>query len=922
MKNKIIIVAIAYIIGIVLQTFLHLNFHYFYIFLILLGLVLFIFILKREMNWKESPFILVLLSLFLISLPLGIVRTYQYSSKDYSKSLTSYLKNVKKYKELEIIGTIKNEPEIRGNGTGDIVISVNKIKEKSAQSFTTVKAQDVILKIYPSGEKFKFLDIMQPDSYGYTVKFKTKYYPLLDSKNPGEFNYKYFLFQNNLVASFKTSCKDFKIIERTSGNIITETALFIKVKFISTYKQTITAPASKLISGATLGTRRALEKTNYKGYDISEMFRRAGVGHILAVSGLHVSIVALLLFTLFMLTGLKPKLYAPLVIFSLVIFAIITGARPSTIRAVIMNSVTIIAYSYFRYNLRNATYIGLAISSFFILLLSPPVLYSASFLLSFGAVLSLVMLTPMLDKIVCSLRGFSLFLGFSWFIMIFYFAATNIGVFTNIYNIILLVFTLYLLLVIADKLNLIFPKLKKISFNKLHVSLRSLIIAQLSIQIGMMIPLNAWFFGQFPVAGIIVNLFAIPLVGVLVQLGILTGLIGLIPYIGKYLALPLGAAASLFGDFFLFISYLGADNFSYPSVPKPSLTWMISYYIFLSVLVILYSNITKIQNIIYKLYSKYKNYIIISTMTASSIIIAITVIGKYYYNDAECTGILVHHTRNYPAVSILSNNRSAVVINPGDSFTSSRLVFEGIRHYGMYKINSVIISGYEYNIGYSGIDSLLYRTHINKIYIPKKSANYSSMAYEIGDNYLSEKLEQNDKYIKRSEKAYNKLIKKHDILVRNISQGNILQLKNVTIAAKDMYNNEHKYITAAKSPFITIIYEGYKVLIVTDGVSSNFEDIDTDYDILILPYLPFKYYYSSLIDEAIKNTKPRVLIISNGKKNKNFSYGRLKNKNKNLQIFTTDYTGALLIKSDEDYLKITSFSGDKTTILKKGEQLQ
>ena len=63
--------------------------------------------------------------------------------------------------------------------------------------------------------------------------------------------------------------------------------------------------------------------------------------------------------------------------------------------------------------------------------------------------------------------------------------------------------------------------------------------AQLAIQFGMMLPLSAWFFGQFPIAGVFVNLLAIPAIGILVQLGMLTGLVGLIPVVGNVLAMPL-----------------------------------------------------------------------------------------------------------------------------------------------------------------------------------------------------------------------------------------------------------------------------------------------------------------------------------------------------------------------------------------------
>lgn len=917
MKNKFIIASLSFIIGIILQTFVQLENTYLFFIPMIIGVIFAGYIFINEKNWKQLPFTFTILSFALIFISLGIIRTRNYGDQSGPRSLNSFLQNTKTNQELEIIGQIAAEPELRGNGTGDLVIEVRKIKKQNSKFFTDIAPSKIALKLYSSkSKKENLFKLIQPETYGYTIKFKVKYRPLYEPRNPGEFNYKYYLFQNDLNAAFKTSFTNLEIIEQTKGNFITEFALKIKLNFIETYKRTITAPASKLISGATIGTRRAIEKTNYKVFDITEMFRRAGVGHILAVSGLHVSIVALLLFTLFTLTGMKPQIYAPIVISFLIIFAIITGARPSTIRAVIMNSVTIIAFSYFRYNLRNATYIGLSVSSLFILIFNPPVLYSASFLLSFGAVLSLVTLTPLLDRLICSLTGFSFIFTLIWFLSIFYLAIRNIGLFTLSANIIIMFLTLYLAIYIGGRLNYLFPKICNFSFRKLHISLRSLLIAQLSIQIGMMIPLNAWFFGQFPVAGILVNLAAIPLVGILVQLGIITGLLGLIPFIGQYIALPFGAAASLFGDLFLYISYLGANNFPYPALPKPTLNWMIFYYGILFTAVILFSNITKIQNYIYIFKSRNRKFSLIITSTLSAILITFAILTKFYFTDKSCTGILINHNRNFPAVSIISNKRSSVLINPGDSYTASRIVFEGIRHYGAYKSDSVIIAGFEYNSGYEGIPDLSEKILINNIFIPVKSENYNTLASEIGDPYILENIDSTNKYLQRTKQSYNKLLKNYYYKTNSIPSGEFIKWSNISISGIENYNNQDKYITSAKTPFLEINYQGHTILIVTDALDSSFENLNRNYDILILPYLPYNSYYSKMVVAAIKNTNPNLVIITNGKKTKYFSYGFLKNNFPEIDIWTTEYTGAVFLKLDNNVLNVKSFSTNKNFKLK------
>jgi competence protein ComEC len=94
----------------------------------------------------------------------------------------------------------------------------------------------------------------------------------------------------------------------------------------------------------------------------------------------------------------------------------------------------------------------------------------------------------------------------------------------------------------------------------------------------MMIPLSAYYFYRWPVAGAYANLIAIPLVGIVLQLSMLAGLVGLVPGIGLYLALFLNAANWIFSTLFLLIGHYFAKWFAFPFVSKPSLRWLFLYY--------------------------------------------------------------------------------------------------------------------------------------------------------------------------------------------------------------------------------------------------------------------------------------------------------------------------------------------------------
>lgn len=132
--------------------------------------------------------------------------------------------------------------------------------------------------------------------------------------------------------------------------------------------------------------------------ELADDFRRAGIGHLLAVSGLHVGMVYGVLHILFR----RPRtLSGNLPIFScLLLYACLSGFSPSAVRAVFMIGVLIVSrVTYRRYDLLSCA----AFCSSVILLIRPMMLFSSGFQLSFLAVLSMAVLLPkgqgLLDRI-------------------------------------------------------------------------------------------------------------------------------------------------------------------------------------------------------------------------------------------------------------------------------------------------------------------------------------------------------------------------------------------------------------------------------------------------------------------------------------------------------------------------------------------
>ena len=130
---------------------------------------------------------------------------------------------------------------------------------------------------------------------------------------------------------------------------------------------------------------------------LREEFNRAGVSHLLAISGLHIGIVAGISFLFFshVLSFFKILLWnawvkkgaAILSIFPVVLYGLIAGMPPSTQRAVIMISVFLLTFIFEK---QHDAFNTLALAAIFILSFHSPYIYSVSFQLSFAAVFSII----------------------------------------------------------------------------------------------------------------------------------------------------------------------------------------------------------------------------------------------------------------------------------------------------------------------------------------------------------------------------------------------------------------------------------------------------------------------------------------------------------------------------------------------------
>src|SRR3989475_2943169 len=144
-----------------------------------------------------------------------------------------------------------------------------------------------------------------------------------------------------------------------------------------------TAPeVQTFLSGIVLGLRHQTPE------DIEEPFQQTGTLHLFAVAGLHVGIVARLLWMLGVVAQLPRKWATALIIPLVLFYAAVTGLHVSSVRAAVMSSVLLGGFFFDR---KVFVLNSLAAAAFFLLCWHTNELFSTGFQLSFAVVGAIVL---------------------------------------------------------------------------------------------------------------------------------------------------------------------------------------------------------------------------------------------------------------------------------------------------------------------------------------------------------------------------------------------------------------------------------------------------------------------------------------------------------------------------------------------------
>jgi competence protein ComEC len=203
--------------------------------------------------------------------------------------------------------------------------------------------------------------------------------------NPHEFDFKKFLAFKNIYHQQFVKAGEWALVQRSDDHGFLFYAHKARTWSVGTIKEFIASPREQgIVIALVLGVTDGLDNELLTAYAAS------GAMHVLAVSGLHVSIIYGILLLLFKPLGKGQAGQWFIATVSLILlwgYAFITGLSPSVLRAVAMFSFVAIAKPVGR---NTNIYNTLAASAFCLLLYDPYLIMSVGFQLSYLAVLGIV----------------------------------------------------------------------------------------------------------------------------------------------------------------------------------------------------------------------------------------------------------------------------------------------------------------------------------------------------------------------------------------------------------------------------------------------------------------------------------------------------------------------------------------------------
>ncbi len=275
--------------------------------------------------------------------------------------------------EVEIRGLVNADPE-PGEKTVRLQLSAEEINIYG--EWQTVSGTALIYA--PGYADYDYGDFLR-------IKGKPETPPKFD-----DFDYQAYLANKEIYTVI--SYPEIELLSTGRGNRPLEWIYSLSDRLSAVCSEILPEPHSSLVRGVVLGIRGGIPET------VRDDFAHTGTAHLLAISGLHLSIIAGMLLSFgIRVFGREHYIYVWLALVGVWIYALLTGMNPPVLRAAIMASLFLVAELLGR---QRSAGTALAFAAAIMVGFNPRILWQASFQMSFAAMAGLVFIFPHIQPLL------------------------------------------------------------------------------------------------------------------------------------------------------------------------------------------------------------------------------------------------------------------------------------------------------------------------------------------------------------------------------------------------------------------------------------------------------------------------------------------------------------------------------------------
>src|SRR6266403_506491 len=278
---------------------------------------------------------------------------------------------------VTLTGCVISEPKIAPSGFATFLLKLKSIALEGRKQSTHAIWQVRWKGVPEFGDELKFFGTAEP---------------IPPPRNPGEFDMRSYLARRDVRRLlFVRYPEGGTLIRHGGGNPIMRAAQKSRAWMQNVLCRGLEdAPdVQNFLSGIVLGLRHQTPE------DIEEPFQQTGTLHLFAVAGLHVGIVARLLWMLATVAQLSRRWAAALIIPLVLFYSAVTGLHVSSMRAAMMGSILLGGLFFER---RGFAFNNLAAAAFFLLCWDTNEIFSTGFQLSFSVVGAILLLADPLFR--------------------------------------------------------------------------------------------------------------------------------------------------------------------------------------------------------------------------------------------------------------------------------------------------------------------------------------------------------------------------------------------------------------------------------------------------------------------------------------------------------------------------------------------